>query len=274
LKQQLKALLDTLVIGGDGHAHEDGIPFFEAPLLGVAALDDPLFEDFKQIIGEFHLTPAEVLEKSFPSRSFSSGSVVVWVLPIHQQTRVSNRKQRQWPSRSWTHTRQFGEAFNVKIRKQVTGFLAEQGGVAVAPQLSEHWSEVMSPTAGAASNWSERHAAYAAGLGTFSLNDGLITARGMAHRIGSVVTDQVLEPDPRPYPDHLSNCLYYRNGSCGVCISRCPVGALSFAGHDKIKCMEYVYGTVVRKVGPQHGVQMTGCGLCQTKVPCEACIPK
>jgi len=274
LKRQLQAMLETLVKNGPGHAHEDGTPFFATPLLGVAALDDPLFETFKQIIGAFHLTPVELLEKSFPTRSFNQGSVVVWVLPIHQQTRRSNRSETVWPSRAWTHTRQFGEAFNVTLRKQVTHFLAEQDGVAVAPQLSEHWLEVLSPKVGAASSWSERHAAYAAGLGTFSLNDGLITARGIAHRIGSVVTDLVLEPDPRPYPDHLFNCLYHRNGSCGLCIERCPVGAISVAGHDKVKCMEYVYGTVVRKLGSEYGVQTTGCGLCQTKVPCEAGIPK
>jgi len=274
MKQQLKDLISSLVSSGDGFADADGIPFFEAPLLGVARLGDPLFDDYRQIIGEFHLTPVELLEKSFPGRSFSRGSVIVWVLPIHQRTRHSNCREQQWPSRAWSRTRQFGEAFNVRVRQQVTNFLVDQGGVAVAPQLSEHWAEVMSPQVGAASRWSERHAAYAAGLGTFSLNDGLITEKGMAHRLGSVVTDLVLEPDPRPYPNHLSNCLYYRDRSCGVCIKRCPVGALSLDGHDKVKCREYVYDTVVLEVGSKYGVQTTGCGLCQTAVPCEGCIPR
>jgi epoxyqueuosine reductase len=274
MKQHLQRLIEQMVISDEGAMNEDGTPFFEAPLLGVASLDDPLFEDYKQIIGAFHLTPTELLDKSFPGRSFSTGSVIVWVLPIHRQTRLSNQQEDQWPSRAWTRTRQFGEAFNVNLRKQVLNFLVEQGGVAVAPQLSEHWAEVMSPRVGAASHWSERHAAYAAGLGTFSLNDALITEKGMAHRLGSVVTDLVLEPDPRPYPSYQSNCLYYRDGSCGVCIKRCPVAALSFAGHDKVKCMEYVYGTVVREVGPKYGVKASGCGLCQTRVPCEAGIPQ
>jgi hypothetical protein len=34
---------------------------------------------------------------------------------------------------------------------------------------------------------------------------------------------------------------------------------------------DYVYGTVPRMVGEQHGV--TGCGLCQIKIPCEEQIP-
>lgn len=274
MKQQLKVLIGRLVSGGDGCAHADGTPFFEAPLLGIARLDDPLFDDYKRIIGEFHLTPVELLEKSFPGRSFDSGSVIVWVLPIHQRTRISNRRENLWPSRAWSQTRQFGEAFNVMVRNQVASYLVKRGGVAIAPQLSEHWAEVMSPEVGVASRWSERHAAYAAGLGTFSLNDGLITEKGIAHRIGSVITDLVLDPDVRPFPDHLYNCLYHREQRCGACIKRCPVGALSLDGHDKVACMEYVYGVLAREVGPEYGVQTTGCGLCQTRVPCEERVPR
>ena len=47
------------------------------------------------------------------------------------------------------------------------------------------------------SNWSERHIAYAAGLGTFSLSDGFITERGIAHRCGSAVVGLELPASPR-----------------------------------------------------------------------------
>jgi epoxyqueuosine reductase QueG len=125
---------------------------------------------------------------------------------------------------------------------------------------------------GIASTWSERHAAYAAGLGTFSINDGLITPRGIAHRVGSVVTDLVLPPSPRPYTDHRENCLLFRGQECGACIQRCPGDALSEQGHDKDRCFEYAYGTILEEV-KQYGVDFAGCGLCQTAVPCESRIP-
>ena len=60
-------------------------------------------------------------------------------------------------------------------------FLTNQGARAVAPCLQDGWTAINDPQVGLASTWSERHAAYAAGLGTFSLNDGLITERGIAH---------------------------------------------------------------------------------------------
>jgi epoxyqueuosine reductase QueG len=126
---------------------------------------------------------------------------------------------------------------------------------------------------GLSSTWSERHAAFAAGLGTFSLNRGFISERGIAHRCGSVITNLVITPSLRRYRHHTENCLFCRNGSCGVCISRCPVGAITRFGHDKESCRVYGYETVVQEVGERYGVATPGCGLCQTGVPCEARIP-
>lgn len=240
-------------------------PYFEEPLIGFAAASDPIFSDYKRIIGDFHRTPAEIFA--------GAATVICWVLPITTATRISNRRENQWPSRDWSLTRNNGENFNVALRRHVIAWLEGRGQRAVAPQLEPGWRQLDDPVVGVASNWSERHAAYAAGLGTFSLNDGLITSRGIAHRLGSVITDLELVPTPRSASDYRHNCLYHREGSCGVCIGRCPVGALSWHGHDKNACRGYVYGAVPEAVGELYGVSQTGCGLCQTKVPCEARIP-
>ena len=37
-------------------------PYFEDPLIGFAAADDPLFNEFRSVIGPFHVTPAEIME--------------------------------------------------------------------------------------------------------------------------------------------------------------------------------------------------------------------
>lgn len=273
MRKQVVEFLETRVLKDLRNLDEEGAPFFDLPLVRFASLDDPLFDQFQSVIGPFHKTPRQWLEEAFPGAEAAVGTVICWALPIILSTRESNRREDIWPSRAWARTRQFGEAFNVSLRKGLVDWLSSEGCRAIAPQLLPGWQEVASPSVGVASNWSERHAAYAAGLGTFSLNDALITERGIAHRLGSVVTDLVLDPDPRPYPDHLSNCLYHRNRSCGACVKRCPVGALSLQGHDKVRCMEYVYDTVVSEKGSEYGVTTSGCGLCQTRVPCENCIP-
>lgn len=247
--------------------------FFDDPLIGFSAAGDVLFRDYKSIIGPFHLTPAELVSASIPDEPWLPATVISWVLPVTDPTRASNRLETVYPSRKWAVTRNFGEQFNSALRRNMVAWLTDKGYHAAAPQLMPAWREFGETPVGIASSWSERHAAFVAGLGTFSLNDALITPQGIAHRLGSVITDLVLEPSPRPYPDHRANCLYHREGTCGACIGRCPVGALSRDGHDKNICRSYVYGAVPEAVAAQYGVTATGCGLCQTNVPCESRIP-
>ena len=115
--------------------------------------------------------------------------------------------------------------------------------------------------------------AYAAGHGTFSLSDGFITKRGIAHRCGNVVTSLLLPVDRRTAKSPYSNCLFYVGVDCQACINRCPAGAITERGHDKIKCEQYLhdigYSAEALKDGYDNDKNVAGCGLCQTKVPCE-----
>ena len=244
---------------------DSGLPFFDEPLVAFAAANDPLFTRYKTVIGPFHQTPDEVLA--------GAASVICWSLPVTRATRDTNRKERRFPSREWAQTRNFGEQANSALRRRVVALLEGAGHRAVAPQLAPGWRELDDPAVGIASTWSERHAAHAAGLGTFSLNGALITARGIAHRLGSVITDLALSPTPRPYTAPGEWCLFLANGTCGVCAERCPVGSVSRDGRDKFPCREHVYGTAPAALAEQYGVAATGCGLCQTLVPCEGRIP-
>ena len=138
--------------------------------------------------------------------------------------------------------------------------------------LAPNWTRIKSPRFGYASCWSERHAAYAAGLGTFGLSDGLITARGKAIRAGSVVAKIKIEPTPRTYNDPHAYCAFFADGSCGKCIDRCPVRAISPAGHDKERCRAHLLAGR-EYVSKTYGFEGYGCGLCQVGVPCEKGIP-
>ena len=87
--------------------HLDGAPFFDEPLLGVADGDDPLFQEYKEIIGAFHMTPREVMAwvadewPDAPNRSLGTLRVVCYALPITEATRASNRPREKGPSRYW-----------------------------------------------------------------------------------------------------------------------------------------------------------------------------
>ncbi len=252
----------------------DGGKYWDAPLVGFASGNDPLFKQYKEIIGDFHLTPKEIFRMTFGGKPSKELSVISWVLPASEDIRKSNRKETRYPSLIWAHARNFGEKLNVKLRDHVVSVLKKKGYKAAAPVNSPFWKRLQSTRVGIASNWSERHVAYACGLGAFGLSDGLITARGKAMRVGSVVTDLPLKPSEKIYPNRHANCLYYFDKSCKTCASRCPVGAITEEGHDKDKCYQYLHFDVLKAKKDEYGVQIAGCGLCQTKVPCEFEIPR
>lgn len=258
--------------------HLDGTPIYEDPVLGVADGYDPLFAQYKTIIGSFHLTPREVLAsaETTPPPIYSGMerlSVICWALPIARETRLSNRAMSDAASERWAHTRTYGEQFNDVLRRQVVAWVRDEGYLAVAPMLSPLFRSINEGVPRPpVSTWSERHALFAAGLGTFSLNDGFITAKGIAMRCGSVVTNMPLPATPRRCENHYANCLYLWEGTCGECIARCPAGALSKEGHDKKKCQAFTYGTM-SPYKEIYKVAVIGCGLCQTGVPCEEGIP-
>ena len=244
------------------------------PLVGFSRGDDPLYESYKEHVGPFHWTPLEVFSLAFPKSEVTAGelTVISWILPQTEETKESVRKETVQPSDAWARARIFGEEVNVKLRQHVVNTLRAAGVDAVAPMLFPQWKMTMSERFGFASTWSERHAAYAAGLGTFSLCDGLITPKGKAMRTGSVVARLQIPPTPRPYRDHRAYCLFFSQGTCGKCIERCPAGAVSKSGHDKSKCMAYLQVTRTF-VTSHYGFEGYGCGFCQSGVPCESRIP-
>jgi len=251
----------------------DNYTIFDEPLVQFADGDDPIFSEYKTIIDPTHLTPREALAKAFnknPEDMPVHLSVISWVLPFTSRIRESNRRHTLTPSRFWLNGYWYGKKFNDAIRKHMVKLLTEMGNMAVVPKFQPYFKEefVHIGEKGYYSNWSERHIAYAAGLGTFSLSDGFITERGIAHRCGSVVTDLVLPASPRTAQNPYSNCLFYVNGKCQACIVRCPGGAITEHGHDKIKCLEHMRSKFHYLLEEYTGGEEV-CGLCQTKVPCE-----
>jgi epoxyqueuosine reductase len=246
------------------------------PLVGFSRGDDPLYDDFKVMIGDFYWTPFEIFSMSFPEISAAPDrlTVISWILPQTELTKADNRSESTYPGERWVRARIFGEETNEKLRAHVVEVLIQAGIAAVAPMRSPHWKRETSKRYGFASTWSERHAAYASGLGTFGLCDGLITPKGKAIRCGSVVANIKIPPTNRPYKNYQEYCIFFTQGICGKCIDRCPAGAITEGGHDKTKCSTYIRGEVAAYVRSHYGFQEPrGCGLCQTAVPCESKIP-
>jgi epoxyqueuosine reductase len=220
------------------------------------------------------LPGAAIFALTFPDVSAQAQelAVISWVLPQTEATKADNRAEDVYPAERWARSRIMGEEFNDLLKRRVAEALTEAGYPAIAPGISPAFQSVSSERFVYSSTWSERHAAYACGLGTFGLSDGLITPLGKAMRVGSVVVRAELPPSPRPYTDHQAYCLFYAQGTCGDCIQRCPVGAITEAGHDKRLCSAHLTRTRAH-VRDEFGFAGYGCGLCQTGVACESGIP-
>ncbi|MBR5338098.1 MAG: 4Fe-4S binding protein [Lachnospiraceae bacterium] len=273
IKELIRTELQELFKGCEGNRIPEegalkgcaGLEIYDSPLIGFADAADPLFEEFKkkEIIGEPYRSPKEWLP--------GAETVISIFLPYTEQVRKSNRGNPERTSNGWLHARVEGhELLNAYIKK-VVGYFKDKSLDCIAPLLdpgfkvqfhegTHHGAEGIS----AASSWSERHAAYVCGLGTFSLTRSLITKKGAAGRYGSVIIGAKYDPDERTYTGLYDHCI-----RCGACISRCPVNAISLErGKNQKKCFEWVEKHTKVEFAPRYG-----CGKCQTGVPCEAGIP-
>lgn len=247
---------------------------WDPPLLGVANGADPIFETFRDKVDPLHWTPAEAFSAGGFEAKAEELSVVSWVIPNNPLTKNDNARQKEMPSERWARSRFFGETANMKLRAHLAEFLQNAGVDAVAPMNLPDWTRLRSERYVYTSNWSERHIAHACGLGTFGVCQGLITPVGKAVRLSSVVLRGQIKPTSRPYAAYDEYCPFKVNKTCGVCIRRCPVGALSEHGNDKLRCADHMDNKVSPYIEERFGFKGYGCGLCQTGVPCESGIPK
>ena len=246
-----------------------GIRLFDEPIAGFGDALDPLFARYKDpgIIGPWHRTPREWMPEA--------ETVISFFFPISEEIRKANAAMKDHACLQWVYARIEGQAFIDAFLEALRRWFAGEGTAAFVPSASEEFGTVRGgrfnnlPVFDCvdentfASNWSERHAAYVCGLGTFSLTRGVITRKGMAGRFASILIGQKLKPDERPYTGVYDYCI-----RCGKCIARCPEDAISLEnGKDQKKCA--VYSDKSKKMFyPRYG-----CGLCQTGVPCETGIP-
>lgn len=273
---RIEEMIQGFIVDSPLNTLENGTdePAWDTALVGFSSGADPIWQQYKEYVGAFHWTPWEVFNQHCPEQNVDAEhlTVISWILPQRKRVRKANRRARKYPSEEWARIRVYGEKFNIALRHHVVGCLEHSGHAAVAPMLASNWTIVNSERFSYASSWSERHAAHAAGLGTFGLCDGLITAKGKAMRTGSVVAKLCIPPTPRPYATHQAYCLYHAQGTCGKCIDRCPARAITVDGHDKEKCRQHLVKSR-EYVKETYHFEGYGCGLCQVGVPCEAGIP-
>ena len=232
-----------------------GLKLFDPPIFAFGAADDEIYNEFKspEIIGDQFRKPTDFLQ--------GAKSVITFFIPYTERIRISNAQDYDWPSREWLHGRIEGQTFVKALCIHICDFLTHSGYKSLIPSFDKDF-KVGSETNRDTSNWSERHIAYACGLGTFGLSKGIITEKGTCGRLGSIVTELELPSSGRPYKDAYEYCL-----KCGTCFPHCPVRAITEEGKDDVRCGKFL-DAVTKKHAPWYG-----CAKCQVGVPCESAIP-
>ncbi len=279
----------SLLLDAPENTLEDfkALPIFGRPLMGVVDASDGSFEVFRRVVGPRHVRPDQLLRTLSPGLDRgASVKVISWALPFSREIRVSNRG-REWPSEVYSVARNNGAALIDQALGRITQMLLDRGWAAAAPARTEEYDAFRSPEHVFSSSWSERHVAYAAGLGRFGLNGCLMTALGTNIRFASIITSCPLEVTVRQRPDRRAPCLEDGGASCGHCRERCPVQAISPAGLDKAKCYERrltirerflapysqkfrLFPSLIVKNGRRESGFSLGCALCMSGVPCES----
>ncbi len=265
-----------------------GDMIFSSPLIGVAQGDDPIFQKYKEIIGPEHLSPLDLwVSEENENLPASNLRIISIIFPFSDKIRKESKNIRKFsqvtlPAEIYCVGRNYANAFMKDICEQIIKYFKRKNFIAIAAMLSESFSIIMKGKF--YSTWSERHIAFATGLGTFSLHEGLITKIGCNVRLASVVTNAPLEITPRKNENPYANCLYYSKGTCRKCETRCPANAIDENGHNKIKCNEYgkrIERKMINRIGSilkPHNRRINwklrpasypvGCAFCQFEVPC------
>jgi epoxyqueuosine reductase QueG len=189
---------------------------WRTPLIAYADAKDPLFAKMKEIISPTHELPTDFLDEA--------QTVITFFLPFTERINKSNIDGRL-SSKEWAVAYIETNQLILELNKHIKKLLNQNGFESTIIQATHNFKEEE-----LISDWSHRHAAYISGLGTFGINNMLITEKGCAGRVGSIITDLKLTPTER---EDVEYCLYKKDGSCGICADCCVTEALKRQSFDR-----------------------------------------
>lgn len=225
---------------------------YRKALIGFASANDSNFKELRQIAAPNHFLPSDLLT--------TAKSVISFFLPFREDLITRNRNH-DYVSKEWAIAYIETNELIDEIITHMKEFLSDYGiKMSDNPARMDFDKEILMH------RWSQRHVARICGLGTFGINNMLITSSGCAGRYGSFVIDTPLKYNHIIKDEY---CLNKKYGSCRVCIDSCPVNALTLDSFDRHKCYEWL-----KKVNEYYSdLDLCDCcGKCIT-VPCAFKIP-
>jgi len=192
---------------------------FRTPIIAYSSASDERYLDLKEIIGDWHLNPAQLLP--------DVKSAISYFVPFTKEV-VYEPKNIKDGSPLWAEAYEVINDYFNHINDALSVYILSQGFSAkTIPATHTYDPKDMKCM------WSHRSAAAISEMGTFGLNRLLITEKGSGGRFCTVLTSALLEPK---HDSAKAKCRGLIDGSCGLCHKICPVGALSPDGIDMFAC--------------------------------------
>ena len=262
MKEKITTMIHKFIKNYENKAHVS--TKWGEPLVGFADANHSDIVMLKEVVTPTHGLPTDVLA--------DASIVIAYFVPFTKELAATNGISREIASAEWALAYEETNAMLSKLNEYIIEELSKLGYRAgVSPEASTFDQKIVK------SNWSHRHFARVAGMGTFGVNNMLINKSGCCGRYSTIVTNLDIAPD-EPLQDEY--CLYKKNGSCGVCVKSCPVGALTLEGYDRHKCYEVLkknaelyteFGSSYTNHSGEeaNSVGSEVCGKCVVNMPCS-----
>jgi epoxyqueuosine reductase QueG len=228
---------------------------WKEPIVEIISAKDEKLQTLKESVSAEHCMPHDILP--------DAKSIISFFIPF-QETIVKSNIKGTMASGEWViayiKTNDLIKTINDRIE-----ILMVQNGRKTGKIPATHNFDVKILI----SNWSHRHIAYIAGIGTFGINNMLITKNGCCGRFGSIIINYEFNEYKQPRKIK-EKCLHKLNGSCGICQKKCMANAYENGAYDRHKCYEQCL-----KNAEYH--KKTGyadvCGKCLAGLPCSTREP-
>jgi epoxyqueuosine reductase QueG len=226
------------------------------PLTGFARADDPRFSRLKEIVSPSHLLPCDILA--------GAKTVICFYVPFSDDIIQTNEAGID-ASREWALCYIICNKLIKFISEELASLFGAAGYHCGLVPATHNFDEKR-----LLSDWSHRHAAWVAGLGSFGENNMLITEKGCCGRYGTLVTDWQAAEQDYPAAEQREHCLARRGKSCRLCHKKCPAGAYKDGFFDRHAC----YSRCLHNAALHNELGFADvCGKCLCGLPCSSRSP-
>jgi len=246
---QITDTIKTTIIKYETDNHLNN--YWKEPIIEIISAKDERLHILKEVVSSEHLMPGDILA--------DAESIISFFIPYQEHIVKSNIEgplaSEEW-SKAYIKTNDMIKMINENIES-----LMEQNGYKAGKIPATHNYDKVKLI----SNWSHRHIAYIAGIGTFGINNMLITKNGCCGRFGSIIINYKFNEYQQTGKTE-EKCLHKRNGTCGICQKKCILQCYENNSFNRHRCHEQC-----QKNDEYHKTNgnATVCGKCLVGLPCS-----